>query len=111
MGWDTPAAMPISGGIGDSMDGVGDCGAPQAEGATGGGELVFATATRRPPASAATAPVASCRSALLDPGWPMVLRLAGRAAHCATGDGLEMAPRRLEDLLALAIETAGERRT
>jgi transposase InsO family protein len=50
------------------MDGVLDCRVPQAEGAAGGGELVFATAADGPAASSATAPVAWCRSALLDPG-------------------------------------------
>ncbi len=93
------------------MDGVGDCRAPQVEGAAGGGEPVFATAAGRPAASSATAPVAWCRSALLDPGKAMVSRLAGRAAHCAARDGIEMAPRRMEGLLALALKTAGERRT
>src|SRR5215831_13404059 len=39
----------------------------------------------------------------------MVFRLARRAAHCPAGDGLEMAPRRVEGLLALALETPAER--
>jgi hypothetical protein len=46
----------IAGGMGDTVDGVGDRGAPQAEGAASGGEPVFATATRRPPASAHSYP-------------------------------------------------------
>src|SRR5262249_50256313 len=89
-----PAAAIIGGGMGDTMDGVGDRGAPQAEGAAGRGEPLFATATHRPPASAATAAVASCRSAILDPSEATVFRLARRAAHCPARDGLEMAPRR-----------------
>src|SRR4029450_7561593 len=95
----------------DSMDGVGDCRAPQVEGTAGGGELVFATAVGRPVASSASAPAVRCRSALLDPGKAMVLRLAGRAAHCAARDGIEMAPRRMEGLLALALKTPADRRT
>src|SRR5215831_17111149 len=71
---------------------------------------MFATTTRRPPASAATAAVASCRSAILDPGEAMVFRLARRAPHCPARDGLEMAPRGVEDLLALALKTPAERR-
>jgi hypothetical protein len=46
-----------------------------------------------------------------DPGEAMVLRLAGRVADCAAPDGFEMAPQRLEGLLALALETPGDRRT
>src|SRR5262244_1872499 len=111
MEWDTPAAATVSGGVGDTMDDVGDRGAPQTEGAAGCGEPVFATATHRPPASAATAAVASGRSAILDPGEAMVFRLARRAAHCPARDGLEMAPGRVEDLLALALKTPAERRT
>jgi uncharacterized Zn-finger protein len=70
VGWNgtLPAAAITAGGMGDTMDGVGDCGTPQAEGSASGGEPVLATATRRPPASAATAAVASCRSAILNPG-------------------------------------------
>jgi hypothetical protein len=83
----------------------------QAEGAAGGREPLFAAATDCPPASAATTAVAGCRSAILDPGEAMVLRLAGRAADCAARDGFEMAPQRLEGLLALALETPGDRRT
>jgi hypothetical protein len=109
-GWDTPTAVTVAGGVGDTMDDVGDRGAPQTEGAAGGGEPMFATATYRPPASTATAAVASCRSAILDPGEAMVFRLARRAAHCPARDGLEMAPRRVEDLLALALKTPAERR-
>src|SRR5262245_22567067 len=93
------------------MDDVGDRSVPQAEGAAGGREPMFATATHRPPASAATAAVASCRSAILDPGKAMVFRLARRAAHCPARDSPEMAPRGLEGLLALALETPAERRT
>ena len=77
----------------------------------GGGELVFATAAGCPAASSAPAPAVRCRSALLDPGKTMVLRLAGRAAHCAARDGIEMAPRRMEGLLALALKTPADRRT
>jgi hypothetical protein len=54
---------------------------------------------------------ASCRSAILGRGEAMVSRLARCAAHCPARDGLEMAPRRLEDLLALALKTPAERRT
>src|SRR5215510_16070460 len=75
MEWDTPTAATAAGGVGDTMDDVGDRGVPQAEGAVGSGELMFATATHRPPAPAATAAVASCRSAILDPGEAMVFRL------------------------------------
>src|SRR5215813_3055443 len=55
MEWDTPAAATVAGEVGDTMDDVGDRGAPQAEGAAGGGKPMLATATHRPPASAATA--------------------------------------------------------
>jgi hypothetical protein len=41
MEWNTPAAMLIAGGIGDSMDGVGDCRAPHVEGAAGAENLCF----------------------------------------------------------------------
>src|SRR5215470_10984142 len=82
MEWDTPAAATVAGGVGDTMDDVGDRGVPQAEGAAGGGEPMFATATHCPPAPAATAAVASCRSAILDPGEAMVFRPARRVAHC-----------------------------
>src|SRR5262249_30233853 len=109
MEWNTPAAAIIAGGIGDTMDDVGDRGVPQAEGAAGSGEPMFATASHRPPASAATAPVATCRSAILDPGEATVFRLARRAAHCPARDGLEMAPRRLESLLALTLKTPTQR--
>jgi hypothetical protein len=88
MWWNTPTAATIAGGMGDTVDGVGDRGAPQAEGAASGGEPVFATAIRRPPASAVTAAVASCRSAILGPGEAMVCRLARCAAHCTARDGL-----------------------
>src|SRR5215831_16083849 len=37
-------------------------------------------------------------------------RLARRAAHCPARDGLEMAPRRVEGLLALALKTPAQRR-
>src|SRR5262249_44648159 len=66
---------------------------------------------RRPPASASTAAVAAYRSAILDPGKAMVFRLARRAAHCPARDGLAMAPRRVEDLLALALKTPAKSRT
>ena len=92
------------------MDSMGDRGASQAEGAAGGREPVLATAIGCTPASAATAAVAWCQSAILDPGKAMVLRLAGRAAHCAARDSIEMAPRRLEGLLALALKTPEDRR-
>ena len=110
MEWNTPATAAIAGGMGDTVDGVGDRGAPQAKSTAGGGEPMFATATHRPSASAATAAVASCRSAILDPGEAMVFRLARRAAHCPARDSLAMAPRRVEDLLALALKTPAERR-
>src|SRR5262245_40113446 len=55
MEWDTPAAATIAGGVGDSMDDVGDRGVSQAEGAAGSGEPLFATATRRPPQEATAA--------------------------------------------------------
>jgi DNA invertase Pin-like site-specific DNA recombinase len=57
MEWDTPAAATIAGGMGDTLDDVGDRGVPQAEGAAGSGEPLFATATHRPPASAVEARV------------------------------------------------------
>src|SRR4029450_10828408 len=103
-------AATISGGMGDTMDDLGDCGVPQAEGAAGGGEPMFAAATPCPPAAGATGGVASCRSAILDPGEAMVFRLARRAAHCPARDGLEMAPRRVEGLLELAVKTSAQRR-
>src|SRR5262249_37728309 len=90
---------------------MGDRGAPQAEDVASSGEPLFATATHRPPAPAAAAAVASCRSAILGAGEAMVFRLARRAAHCPARDGLEMESRRLEGLLALALKTPAERRT
>jgi hypothetical protein len=72
---------------------------------------VFATATDYPPASPATVEVGWRRSANLDPGSAMVLRLAERTSHCAAGDGTEMAPRMLEDLLALALERPRDKRS
>src|SRR5262249_37750500 len=45
MEWDTPAAATGAGGVGDTMDDMGDCGVPQAEGAAGSGEPLFETSS------------------------------------------------------------------
>src|SRR5262249_5610083 len=78
------------------MDGVGGRGVPQAEISPGGREPLPAAAATGVAASKLTPSVGGYRPTILDLGEPMVPRLAGRAADCATRDGIEMAPQRLE---------------
>src|SRR5262249_49274525 len=93
------------------MDGVGGRGVPQAEISPGGREPLPAAAATGVSASKLPPSVGGYRRTILDLGEPMVPRLAGRAADCATRDGIEMAPQRLEGLLALALEAPRNERS
>jgi hypothetical protein len=92
------------------VDRVGDRGLLPVEGVTGGGEPVFAAAIFGAAASAGTASAPKFGQALLDPGEPVVCWLARLPADRETGNSTELAPSRMEGLLALALETEGSPR-
>jgi hypothetical protein len=80
-----------------------DCGDFQAEGAANRGKPLSAAAVGCAAAAASAASLERRRSALLDPGKPMVQRLAASVADCETGNSSGLAASGLEGVLEVAI--------
>jgi hypothetical protein len=83
--------------------GLGHCGDFQAKGAANRRKPLSAAAVGCAAAAASAASLDRRRSALLDPGKPMVQRLASSVADCETGNSSGLAANGLEGVLEVAI--------
>jgi hypothetical protein len=83
--------------------GLSYCGDFQAKGAANRGKPLSAAAVGCAAAAASAASLERRRSALLDPGKPMVQRLAVSLADCETGNSSGLAASGLEGVLEVAI--------
>ena len=92
-----------SGAAGVAVAGLSHCGDFQAEDAANRGKPLSAAAVGCAAAAASAASLERRRSALLDPGKPMVQRLAACVADCETGNSSGLAASGLEGVLEVAI--------
>jgi hypothetical protein len=95
--------MMAAGCAGVAVAGLSHCGDFQAEGAANRGKPLSAAAVGCAAAAASAASLERRRSALLDPGKPMVQRLAASVADCETGNSSGLAASGLEGVLEVAI--------
>jgi hypothetical protein len=91
------------GGAGVAVAGLSHCGDFQAKGAANRGKPLSAAAVDCAAAPASAASLERHRSAFLDPGKPMVQRLASSVADCETGNRSGLATSGLEGVLDVAI--------
>jgi hypothetical protein len=89
--------------VGVAVGGLSVCGDLQAKGAANRGKPLSAAAVGCGAAAASAASLERRRSALLDPGRPMVQRLASSVADCETGNSSSLAASGLEGVLEVAI--------
>ena len=83
------AGMMAAGALAVGVAGLSHCGHFQAKGAADNGKPLSAAAVDCAAAAASAASLAQRRSALLDPGKPMVQRLAASVADCETGNSVQ----------------------
>src|ERR1700751_4317589 len=95
--------MMAAGGAGVAVAGLSHCGDFPAEGAASRGDPLSAAAVGGAAAAASAASLERRRSALLDPGKPMVQRLAASVADCETGNSSGLAASGLQGVLEVAI--------
>jgi hypothetical protein len=95
--------MMAAGRAGGSVAGLSHCGDFQAKGAANRGKPLFAVAVDFAAAAASATSRERRRSTLLDPGKPMVQRLASSVADCETRSSSGRAASGLEGVLEVAI--------
>ena len=97
------AGMMAAGALGVAVASLSHCGRFQAKGAANSGKPLSAAAVDCAAAAASATSLERHRSALLDPGKPMVQRLAASVADCETGNSSGLAASGLERVLEVAI--------